>query len=100
MHEPDFHLITLDKDVDRVDVFVGVRFDKLADIHVDNFVGYVFSFYVDLHTIISFNYSNSCFISYNYILAENTCNFQLQVAHFHISLLTVNSFLNKNNVTL
>lgn len=95
VHHPDLHLIALDKNVHRVDVFVGVRFDKLSDIHIDYFVRYVFSFYIDLHTIISFNYSNSCFISYNYIVAENPCNFQLQVKNFHISLLTVNSFSDK-----
>ena len=77
-----------------------ISFDKLGDIHIDNIFRYVFSFYVDLHTIISFIYSNSCFISYNYIVTENPRKYQLQVLNFHISLLTVNSFLNKNNVTL
>lgn len=50
---PDLHRVTVDEDIDRVDMFVGVSFYKLGDIHIDYFFRYVFSFYIDLHTIIS-----------------------------------------------
>ena len=100
VHHPHFHLVSVHNDVHGIDVLVGMGFNQLVDIHMDNFVRYVFSFDIDLHTIISFVYSNSCFISYKYIVAENRPEFQLQVHHFHISLLTVNSFWNKKYFTL
>ena len=100
MRHSDLHLIALDDNIYRIDVLFGVCFHQFGHIHIDDLIRYVFSFDIHFHTINSFNYSNSCFISYKYIVAENRCNYQLQFDCFHISLLTVNSFLDNNNVTL
>lgn len=100
MHHPHLEAVALHDDVDRLDVLVGVSLDQLADIHSDDFLGNLFSSNVDFHVIISLIYSNSCFISYNYIVAEKMRKNQLQVTNFHISLLIVNSFLNKKRITL